>query len=144
MKAVTKSAKGFETGWVDSDVRVGLLVFAVLVFVPFVCCCAVDNYRARTKGVGVTAGDINEVVGDVFAAEGDDIKSEVRFPRFGEAFNNLFDVGEESCFLADGRHYISNGVVDVIGACASAACDCVKESCADDLPAGVAIGEFAA
>jgi hypothetical protein len=102
VETITKSAKGFETGWVDGDVRVGLLVFAVLVFVPFVCCCAVNGYGADTEGVWVAAGDIDEVVGDVFAAEGDDIKSEVRFSWFGEAFNNLFDVGEESCFLADG------------------------------------------
>ena len=102
MNTDAESAKDFKARRVDGDVGVGFCVFAVLVFVPFVCCCAVDGYRADTKGVGVTAGDINKVVGDVFAAEGDDIKSEVRFSWFGEAFNNLFDVGEESCFLADG------------------------------------------
>ncbi len=144
VEAVAKSTEGLEAGGVDGNVAVSLLVFAVLVFVPFICSGAVNGDGLNAHAVWVAAGDVNEVVGDVFAAEGDDIKSEVRFPRFGEAFNNLFDVGEESCFLADGRHYISNGVVDVIGACASAACDCVKESCADDLPAGVAIGEFAA
>jgi hypothetical protein len=144
VKTDAESAKDFKARRVDGDVGVGLCVFAVLVFVPFVCCCAIDGYRANAEGVWVAAGNIDEVVGYVLAAKGDDIESEVRFSRYGKAFNSLFDVGKESCFLADGCHHVSKGVVDVVGACASAACDCMEEARADDLPAGVAVGEFAA
>ena len=144
MKTNAESAINFNARRVYGDVRVGLCVFVVLVFVPFVCCCAVYGYCADSKGVWVAAGDIDEVVGDVFAAEGDDIKSEVRFSWFGEAFDNLFDVGEESCFFADGCHHISKCVVNIVGACASAACDCVEKARANNLPTGVAVGEFTA
>ncbi len=80
----------------------------------------------------------------MFAPKSDDVKSEVRLSRYGKALNSLFNIGEESCFFADGCHHISKCVVDVVGACASAACDCVEEARADNLPAGVAVGEFAA
>jgi hypothetical protein len=59
----------------------------------------------------------------MFAPKGNDVKSEVRLSRYGKALNSLFDVGEESCFFADGCYHISECVVNIVGACASAARD---------------------
>jgi hypothetical protein len=102
VEAVAEPAEGFKTGRVDCDITVGLLVFAVFVFVSFICSGAVDSDRANPKAVWVAAGDVDEEVGDVFASKGDDVKSEVRFAWLRQPFNSLFNVGEESRLLADG------------------------------------------
>ena len=79
MEALTKATEGLEAGWVHDNVPVGLLVFPIFVLVTFVGCSpiGVDCYNAN--GIWVATGDVNEVVRHVFAAEGDDIESEVRF-----------------------------------------------------------------
>ena len=123
MKTNAESAINFKARRVYGDVRVGLCVFVVLVFVPFVCCSAINGNGANAKGVWVAAGDVNKVMGHMLAPEGYDVESEVRLSRYGKALNGLFYVGEESCFFADGCYHISECVVNVIGACASAARD---------------------
>jgi hypothetical protein len=79
VKTLAKATKGFEAGWVHDNVPVGLLVFPVFVLVSFVGCSSVsaDSYDANC--VWVATRDVDEVVRDMFAAEGDDIESEVRF-----------------------------------------------------------------
>ncbi len=76
---MTKSTKGLKAGWVDNDVAVSLLVFAVLVLVAFVWSGPVDGDRLYSRAVWVAASDVDEVVGDMFAAEGDDVEAEVGF-----------------------------------------------------------------
>jgi hypothetical protein len=75
VEALAKTAEGLEAGWVDDDVAVGLLVFPVLILVSFVSCSAVGANGCDAHGVWVAAGNIDKVVGHVFAAEGDDIES---------------------------------------------------------------------
>jgi hypothetical protein len=79
VEALTKATKGLEAGWVHDNVAVGLLVFPILVLVSFVGCSpiGVDGYNAHV--IWVATGDVDEVMRHVFAAEGDDIESEVRF-----------------------------------------------------------------
>ena len=91
MEPLTKSAEGFEAGWVDDYVSVGLLVFAVSVFVSFVCCGSIGRNGDDPHSVRVSARYVNEVVRDVFAAEGDNIEAEVGFPRDGESLYSLFN-----------------------------------------------------
>ena len=75
MESLAKSTEGLEAGWVDDNVSVGLLVFAVFVFVPFVCCSPVGGDGCDSHCVRVAARDVDEVVGYVFAAEGDDVET---------------------------------------------------------------------
>ena len=78
MESLTKSTEGLKAGWVDNDVAVSLLVFAVLVFVAFVCSGRVNVDRLYSHAVWVAASDVDEVMGDM-SAEGDDVEAEVGF-----------------------------------------------------------------
>ncbi len=75
MEPLTESAEGFEAGWVDDYVSVGLLVFAVFVFVSFVCCGSIGGNGCDSHCVRVAARNVDEVVRYVFAAEGDDVET---------------------------------------------------------------------
>jgi hypothetical protein len=79
VKTVAKSTKGFEAGWVNDDVAVGLLVFAVFVFVSFFSRGSVGVNGGDAHGVGVAARDVNKVMRYVFAAEGNYVEAEVWF-----------------------------------------------------------------
>jgi hypothetical protein len=91
VEPLTESAEGFEAGWVDNYVSVGLLVFAVFVFVAFVRCGSIGRNGDDPHSIRVSACYVNEVVRDVFAAEGDNIKAEVWFPRDGKSLYRLFN-----------------------------------------------------
>ena len=101
MKTLAEASIVFETGWVHDDVAIGLLVFPVFVLVSFVGCssASADSYDADC--VWVATGDVDEVVRHVFAAEGDDVESEVRFAGDRKSFDCLFNVGEEAGFFAN-------------------------------------------
>ena len=81
MKSLTEPTEGLEAGWVDNDVPISLLVFAVFVFVAFVCSCLVDGDCWYSHFVWVAASDVYEIMGDMFAAEGDDVEAKVGFSR---------------------------------------------------------------
>ena len=75
MEPLAKSTEGLKAGWVDNYVSIGLLIFAVFVFVPFICCGSIGRNGCDSHCVRVAARNVDEVVGYVFAAEGDDIEA---------------------------------------------------------------------
>jgi hypothetical protein len=81
VKSLAKPTEGLEAGWVDNDVSVSLLVFAVFVFVAFVRSCPINGDCWYSHCIWVTACDVYEVMGDMFAAEGDDVEAKIGFPR---------------------------------------------------------------
>jgi hypothetical protein len=75
VEPLAKSTEGLKAGWVDNYVSIGLLVFAVFVFVPFVCCSSVGGDGCDSHCVRVAARNVDEVVRYMFAAEGDNIET---------------------------------------------------------------------
>ena len=91
MEPLAKSTEGLKAGWVDNYVSTGLLVFAVFIFVPFVCCGSIGRNGDDSHSIRVSACYVNEVMRDMFAAEGDNIKAEVWFPRDGKSLYRVFN-----------------------------------------------------
>ena len=76
---MAKTTEVFEASWMHDNVPVSLLVFPVFVFVSFVGCSSVSTDAYDADCVWVATRDVDEIVRNMFAAEGDDIESEVRF-----------------------------------------------------------------
>jgi hypothetical protein len=62
VEPLAESTEGLKAGWVDNNVSVGLLIFAVFVFVAFVGCSSVGSNARYSHGVRVSTGDVNKVV----------------------------------------------------------------------------------
>jgi hypothetical protein len=75
VEPLAKSTEGLKAGWVDNNVSVCLLIFAVFVFVAFISCSSVGRNGSDPHCVRVAARHIDEVMRNVFAAEGDNIKA---------------------------------------------------------------------
>jgi hypothetical protein len=75
VEPLAESTEGLKAGWVDNNVSVGLLIFAVFVFVAFISCSSVGRDANDPHCIRVPARDVDEVMRDMFAAEGDDIKA---------------------------------------------------------------------
>ena len=76
---MAKTSEVFEASRMHDNVPVGLLVFPVFVFVSFVGCSSVSTDAYDADCVWVATRDVDKIVRNMFAAEGDDIESEVGF-----------------------------------------------------------------
>jgi hypothetical protein len=94
VKSLAESTEGLEAGWVDNDVPISLLVFAVFVFVAFIRSYPIDGDGWYSHCVRVTACDVYEVVRDMFAAEGDDVEAKIGFSWNRESLDSLFNCSE--------------------------------------------------
>ena len=75
MEPLAKSTEGLKAGCVDNNISIGLLVFAVFVFVPFVSCGSVGGDGCDSHCVRVAARNVDEVVRYVFTAECDNVET---------------------------------------------------------------------
>ena len=76
---MAKTTEVLDASWMHDNVPVRLLVFPVFVFVSFVGCSSVSTDAYDADCVWVATRDVDEIVRNMFAAEGDDIESEVGF-----------------------------------------------------------------